>query len=350
MLSYKNVHNEFRLNGYHLSKSDMCRIAYNFIKDGNQHEKPLGLFILDWFDENPEITLKTSGTTGKPKNINVPKQAMVDSALATGDFFGLAPKDKTLCCLPVDFIAGKMMLVRAFILGLDLDFVEPSSQPLGNSNKEYDFVAMTPMQVENSISKLHLIKKLLIGGSKLNHSLEEKLREIPTEIYETYASTETLTHIAARKIGDENFKLLPNISISLDNRDCLVIDAPRISEEKIITNDLVELKSENEFLWLGRVDNVVNSGGIKIFPEKIEPQLANKIPHRFFLGGIPDGVLGEKLVLVIESEKYTIQPEFFEELDKYERPKEVFFISRFAQTESGKVKRNDILSNLILNK
>src|SRR5690606_35401072 len=164
-----------------------------------------------------------------------------------------------------------------------------------------------------------------------------KLKEIPTEIYETYASTETLTHIAAREIGDENFKLLPNISISLDNRDCLVIDAPRISEEKIITNDLVELKSENEFLWLGRVDNVVNSGGIKIFPEKIEPQLADKIPHRFFLGRIPDGVLCEKLVLVIESEKYTIQSEIFEELDKYERPNEVFFISRFAQTESGKV-------------
>lgn len=350
MLSYKNVNKNFKLNGYHLTKNDMCRVAYNFVKDGNQHEKPLGLFLLDWFDENPEITLKTSGTTGTPKNIIVPKQAMVDSALATGDFFRLAPKNKTLCCLPVDFIAGKMMLVRAFILGLDLDFVEPSSEPLAYNNKEYDFVAMTPMQVENSIEKLQQIKKLLIGGSKLNHVLEERLKEIPTEIYETYASTETLTHIAARRIGDEHFKLLPNISISLDQRDCLVIDAPRISEEKIITNDLVELKSENEFLWLGRIDNVVNSGGIKIFPEKIEPQLTDKIPHRFFLGGIPDSVLGEKLILVIESEKYAINTEILEELDKYERPKEVFFISKFAQTESGKIKRNDILTHIILNK
>src|SRR5690554_2997167 len=350
MLNYKNVHNDFRLNGYHLTGEDMCRIAYNYIKDGTSYEKPLGLFILDWFDESPKITLQTSGTTGKPKNIVVAKQAMVNSALATGDFFELQPKDKALCCLPINFIAGKMMLVRAFVLGLDMDFEEPNAQPLQDIDTKYDFVAMTPMQVENSIEKLHLVRKLIIGGSKVSTALEKKLSEIPTEIYETYASTETLTHIAARRIGDEHFKLLPNISISLDHRDCLVIDAPRISAEKIITNDLVELKSENEFLWLGRIDNVVNSGGIKIFPEEIEPQLTDKIPHRFFLGGIPDSVLGEKLILVIESEAYAINPEIFEELDKYERPKEVFFISKFAQTESGKIKRNDILNHISLNK
>lgn len=346
MLTYKNIHNHFRLNGHHFTKDDISVLAYEFIKEGNESEKYLGLFILDWFDENPEITLQTSGTTGKPKEIIVPKQAMIDSALATGDFFGLEPKNTALCCLPVNFIAGKMMLVRALILGLDMDFAEANSAPLKNSDKEYDFVAMTPMQVENSLDKLHLIKKLIIGGSKISRSLEEKLREIPTEIYETYASTETLTHIAARKIGEETFKLLPDISISLDERECLVINASRISKDKIVTNDLTELKSENEFVWLGRIDNVVNSGGIKLFPEKIEPQLAGKIPHRFFLGGIPDSVLGEKLVLVIESEKYDFDTSVFDELDKYEKPKEIFFVSKFIETESGKIKRNEVLESI----
>lgn len=346
MLTYKNIHNHFRLNGHHLTKEDISILAYEFIKEGNESEKYLGLFILDWFDESPEITLKTSGTTGKPKDIIVLKQAMVDSALATGDFFGLEPENTALCCLPVNFIAGKMMLVRAFILGLDMDFTEANATPLQDSDKEYDFVAMTPMQVENSLDKLHLIQKLIIGGSKISHSLEEKLKEIPTEIYETYASTETLTHIAVRKIGEETFKLFPNISVSLDERECLVINAPRISKDKIVTNDLAEFKSENEFIWLGRIDNVVNSGGIKLFPEKIEPQLADKIPHRFFLGGIPDSVLGEKLVLVVESEKYDFDTSVFEELDKYEKPKEIFFVPKFQETESGKVKRVEILNNL----
>lgn len=346
MLNYKNVHNDFRLNGYHLTGEDMCRIAYNYIKDGTSYEKPLGLFILDWFDESPEITLQTSGTTGKPKNIVVAKQAMVNSALATGDFFELQPKDKALCCLPINFIAGKMMLVRAFVLGLDMDFEEPNAQPLQDIDTKYDFVAMTPMQVENSIEKLHLVRKLIIGGSKVSTALEKKLSEIPTEIYETYASTETLTHIAARKISEDTFKLLPNIAISLDTRGCLVINAPRISEDEIITNDLVELKSEKEFIWLGRFDNVVNSGGIKIFPEKIEPQLTHKISHRFFFGGIPDSVLGEKLILVIEAEKYELNPTVFDELDKYEKPKEVFFISKFTETPSGKIKRKEILDNI----
>lgn len=346
MLTYKNIHNHFRLNGHHLTKDDISILAYEFIKEGNESEKYLGLFILDWFDESPEITLKTSGTTGKPKDIIVLKQAMVDSALATGNFFGLEPENTALCCLPVNFIAGKMMLVRAFILGLDMDFTEANATPLQDSDKEYDFVAMTPMQVENSLDKLHLIQKLIIGGSKISHSLEEKLKEIPTEIYETYASTETLTHIAVRKIGKETFKLFPGISVSLDERECLVINAPRISKDKIVTNDLAEFKSKNEFIWLGRIDNVVNSGGIKLFPEKIEPQLADKIPYRFFLGGIPDSVLGEKLVLVIESEKYDFDTSVFEELDKYEKPKEIFFVPKFQETESGKVKRVEILNNL----
>jgi len=347
MSSYQNIHNHFGLNGTRLTRTDLLDIAHGFIRNGKCHEKSFGLFVLNWLDRNTKITLQTSGTTGKPKQICVSKQAMVDSAVATGDFFGLKPKNTALCCLPLDFIAGKMMLVRAFILGLELDLIAPNSKPLKNTEKKYDFVAMTPMQAKNSIEKLHQVKNLILGGSKVSKSLEEQLKQIKTKIYETYASTETLTHIAVRKIGENFFKLLPNISISLDRRDCLVIDIPRISDQKIITNDLVEIISRNEFVWLGRIDNVVNSGGIKLFPEKIESRLVDKIPHRFFLGGIPDLVLGEKLVLVIESNKYKLPANTFDDLEKYETPKKKFFVPKFIQTVNGKINRKETLAMLI---
>lgn len=347
MISYKNVHNHFRINGQYFTKSDMLRLGSEFIKDGNHFERAFGLFVLDWFDKSDKISLRTSGTTGEPKEIQVRKQAMVDSALATGDFFNLHPKDKVLCCLPIDFIAGKMMIVRAFILGLDMSFVAPTAYPLENIRNEYVFCAMTPMQVENSIEQLQYIKKLIIGGAKLPATLEDKLLKRGIDAYETYASTETLTHIAARKVGEENFKLLPNISIAVDDRGCLVINAPRISSEKIVTNDLVDIQSETEFNWVGRINNVVNSGGIKLFPEKIEAQLNGKIPHRYFVGGVTDTLLGEKLVLLIEAPKYKLPTDVFEGLDKYEKPKNILFVDAFAETENGKIRRREILDSLI---
>ncbi|HUH51964.1 MAG TPA: AMP-binding protein [Flavobacterium sp.] len=347
MISYKNVHNHFRINGQYFTKNDMLRLGSEFIKDGNHFERAFGLFVLDWFDKSDKIKLSTSGTTGEPKEIQVRKQAMVASALATGDFFGLQPKDKALCCLPIDFIAGKMMIVRAFILGLDMSFVAPTAYPLENIRTEYDFCAMTPMQVENSLEQLQYVKKLIIGGAKLPATLEEKLKKQAIQAYETYASTETLTHIAARKVGEENFKLLPNIAIAVDDRGCLVIDAPRISADKIVTNDLVDIQSETEFNWVGRVDNVVNSGGIKLFPEKIESHLNGKIPHRYFVGGVADTLLGEKLVLLIEAAKYELPSDIFEGVDNYEKPKNIIFVAQFAETENGKIRRREILDSLI---
>ena len=347
-MTYEFVHNRFRLNGNHYTKKDLVDIAVELVKEGSAYQKQLGLFFLDWFDQSPEITLKTSGTTSKPKEILVQKQAMVNSALATGEFFELLPGDHSLCCLPVNFIAGKMMMVRALVLGLELEFVEPSARPLEQSTKNYHFVALTPMQVEESIDQLNRINKIIIGGSQVNPNLQKKLKGIPSEIYETYASTETLTHIAARNILEPNFKLLPGVSIHTDNRGCLVIKAPRISDQEIVTNDLVDLKSDTEFTWIGRLDNVVNSGGIKLFPEVIESKLQQKIPHRFFVGGIPNQKLGEKLVLVIEAAPYELDKNLFDALDKYEMPKQVFFRDEFLETESGKIKRLEILKSLPL--
>jgi o-succinylbenzoate---CoA ligase len=343
-VTYQNVHNQFKMNGFHFNREDMLRVAYSFIKEGEDFEKHVGEFFLDWFDDNDFMNLKTSGTTGKPKTIRIDKQAMVNSALATGDFFELSPGEKAFHCLPVQYIAGKMMFVRAFIIGLDIDFVAPSSHPMKNNTTKYDFVAMVPLQAQNSLNELkNNVKKMIVGGVKMSDSLEKALSKLPTKVYETYGMTETITHIAAKRVGAKAFSVLPNVTISYDDRNCLVIHAPKISSEIIVTNDIVELVSENEFIFLGRFDNVINSGGIKLIPEQIEKKLSHAIQNRFFVTGIVDELLGEKLVLVIEGEKQLFDETIFDVLDKYEKPKEIIFISKFKETENGKIMRKESL-------
>jgi O-succinylbenzoic acid--CoA ligase len=342
--TYNNVHHKFKLNGFHFDRDDLCRVAYSFIKEGDDYERSVGHFLLDWFDDNSAIEMNTSGTTGVPKTIWVDKEAMVNSALATGDFFDLVPGDKALHCLPTKFIAGKMMLVRGFILGLDMDFVAPDTNPLRHNDTIYDFGAMVPLQAENSVGKLNQVRKLIIGGAKISEALEYKLGQVPTQIYETYGMTETITHIAAKLVGENAFTVLPHVRIFQNEDNCLIIHAPRISAEPIVTNDLVELINENQFVFLGRIDNIVNSGGIKLIPEQIESKLSGKIPSRFFVAGVPDEKLGEKLVLFVEGARQSIAEEAFAALDKYEKPKEIRFIPVFSETGSGKIVRKESVS------
>ncbi|MFM2229850.1 MAG: 2-succinylbenzoate--CoA ligase [Bacteroidota bacterium] len=345
--TYHNVHNQFKLNGFHLDKDDLCRVAYSFIKEGEDFEKPVGEFLLDWFDDKSYIEMLTSGSTGTPKTIRVDKQAMVNSAMATGDFFDLKPGDRALQCLPVKYVAGKMMLIRSIILGLDLDYVAPTSHPMERLDDYYDFVAMVPLQAKNSISKLHLVKKLIVGGARINAALEKELMQLPkTLVYETYGMTETITHIAAKRVGDKEFTVLPHVTLSYDDRQCLVIHAPHIiAEETVVTNDLVELINENQFHFIGRIDNVINSGGVKIIPEQVEQKLDEKISRRYFIASKEDNELGEKVILVVEGDAFTIDETIYKSLDKYERPKEVLFIPQFKETENGKVLRKATLEN-----
>jgi O-succinylbenzoic acid--CoA ligase len=341
--TYENVHNQFKLNGFHLNREDLCRVAYSFIKEGEDFEKPVGDFLLDWFDSKPFIEMQTSGTTGAPKIISVSKQAMVESALATGDFFGLQPGNKALQCLPVKYVAGKMMLVRAMILGLDLEFVAPSSHPLELLEMDFDFVAMVPLQAQNSLTELKRVKKMIVGGAAVSKNLEKQLLKLPAQVFETYGMTETITHIAARKLGEKAFTVLPGVTISYDDRNCLVIHAARISDEVIVTNDIVELVNENQFIFIGRMDNVINSGGIKLIPEQIEEKLSQSMTHRFFIASKPDPELGEKVILVVEGETYDLGSDIYKDLDKYEKPKEVLFIPKFKETGSGKIMRKETL-------
>lgn len=354
--SLKFIHEKFKLNGVHYSNEALLHVASNFIKEGEPYEKEVGKFLQYWLDENEFVEVNTSGSTGTPKLIKIRKQAMVNSALTTGEFFDLKPSDKALHCLPARFIAGKMMLVRAMVLGLEIDLEEPTAHPDFNIYRAYSLCAMVPLQLDNILQGFNLIKTIIVGGAPVSMALKEKIQGIDSHVYETYGMTETVTHIALKKLNNlppslrgkakrsaESFKTLPNISISKDERDCLVIDAPKLAEEKIITNDIVEVYSETEFKWLGRIDNVINSGGLKFFPEQIEAKLQNKIQARFFIASKPHDTLGEQLILLIEGAIESIDPYAFSSLKRNERPKNIFTLRQFVETPSGKIQRKKTL-------
>jgi O-succinylbenzoic acid--CoA ligase len=297
---------------------------------------------LDWLNDKDYLEVKSSGSTGVPKNIRVKKQAMVHSSIITGNYFKLKPGDSALHCLPTNFIAGKMMLVRAMILGLEIDLVEPSSLPIFDDHIPYEFCAMIPMQIQNSLKRLQNIKTIIVGGAPVSKNLTEELQLLQTKVYATYGMTETLSHIAIKplngKLKSDYYKVLEGIKISQDQRGCLVINAPKLTDEKIVTNDLVNLHSKTEFEFLGRYDNMINSGTIKLFPELVEAKLLDKIKQRFFIASKPDAFLGEKVILVIEGKENTTNASTFEDLDEYEVPKEVYVIEKFIETNQ-KVQR-----------
>lgn len=338
-----NFHNSFQLNGKSFSNENELLIFSKTINDSVYQ------FLLDWFSTEDFVVVQTSGSTGKPKPIRLKKEFMVNSAKATGTFFGLKENTTALLCLSTDYIAGKMMLVRALTLGWSIDVLAPTSKV--EIIKEYDFSAMVPLQLRSSLGDIDKIKKLIVGGGVVANDLIEAIQNKSTEIYATYGMTETITHIAVKKLNNiisndsekPHYKTLPNVQLSQDNRDCLVIDAPKVAEEKIITNDVIRLISDTEFEWLGRYDNVINSGGVKLHPEKIEEKLSKIISNRFFVIGVPDKRLGEKLVLVVEGKEYNIILNEAKELTKYETPKEVYFVDQFIETETKKIQRKKTL-------
>lgn len=334
------IHPQFKLNGVTHSVTSLKQEAREMIATKEDHLCELGQLILHWFDSSENITQRTSGTTGPPKEIQLKKKAMCASAAATVAFFDVKEGSKALLCMSTQFVGGKLMFIRALLFGWELDVCKPTARPLMGNAKYYDFVAMVPMQVENSVAELDQIGTLLIGGAKVAPSLAQKVATKSTKVYETYGMTETITHMAARKIGTPYFEVLPHASIQTDDRGCLLIDAPSVNPNRIVTNDLVNQIDATRFEWLGRYDNVINSGGVKLYPEQIEEKLAAKIVSRFFIAGKADDYLGTKVILVIESEPYHLEDTIFEGLAKYEKPKEVQFVAQFAETASGKVIRN----------
>jgi O-succinylbenzoic acid--CoA ligase len=312
-------------------------------------------FINEWWDDKDFIVAETSGSTGIPKKVELDKVRVINSALATGDFFDFKEGENALLCISPKFIAGKLMIVRAIVWKLNLICVEPNSTPLDSFSGDVsiNFAAMVPLQLQNSISELSSkrVKKLIVGGGAVDISLMQQLANSDTEIYSSYGMTETITHIALKRLNglnsDNKFRALDDVYFEVDDRNCLVIHAAKISRDKVVTNDIVELKNDKEFNWIGRYDNVINSGGVKIFPEKIEEILSKEISSTFFIGSVKDERLGERVVLVIDGNSEKVDLESIKSLlPKYHSPKEVFYLDKFIRTDSGKINRKKTLEKL----
>lgn len=319
----------------------------------SEWESALYDFLKNWFDESEFIQAQSSGSTGIPKTILLNKKSMIASAQLTNQYFELKENDSILLCLSANYIAGKMMIVRALVGNLHLVAIEPTSSPIVNQSIE--FAAMVPLQVETMLSTLEgktslkNISKLIIGGSALSNKLESNLQSISTACFATYGMTETVSHIALRNINGKNrsngYQALDGVWFDTDERECLIIHARHLQDDTFITNDIVQLKSKTEFEWRGRFDNVINSGGIKLFPELLEQKIAPIIQQRFYIYGQKDEKLGEKAILVIEGEVFSketlqhLKDKIGAVLNPYEIPREIVFIPHFEETSSGKVKR-----------
>jgi len=330
------IHKNFKLAGELHSSNDLIES----LKDNTDYYN----FLTSWFDENDFILVKTSGSTGTPKEIKLKKIDLISSSKLTADYFNLKPGDKVINCLPVEYIAGKMMLVRSLVLGLDLYLFPVNSSPIKQIQKNYDLIAFTPMQLENSILFIDKIKNVLVGGSSVNENLKQKILNINTNVYETYGMTETITHIAVRNLtkGENEFTTLPGIEIG--KRDnCLFIKPNHLSIEMVQTNDIVQFTNKNKFLLIGRRDFIINSGGVKLNPEAIEKKLAKYISADFVISSIDNSKFGEVVALVFKKNIPDNYNKAFTHLSKYEIPKEVLVIENFPEN-NGKINRVKIRS------
>ena len=317
-------------------------------------------FLVNWFDDSDSIITHTTGSTGKPKDIRLRKTSMINSARMTNHFFKLNATSTVLLCMPAAYIAGKMMLVRALVSGFNLLTVEPSANPFENLNQPVDFTAITPYQLFQSAESLikGQVRKIIVGGSQVTGKLEELVSNIPSELYETYGMTETCSHIALRRFNgkekSEYFTVLGGIETHQTKRGCLVIDAPHLLEYEIQTTDVVEIISENSFRWLGRADSVINSGGVKIYPEQVEKKLEGIIPTSYFITSLPDQLLENRVVLVIESESLTANQELDLKLKiqpllhKFEFPKHIYYLPAFVYSQNNKLLRKETLSKALI--
>lgn len=337
-------------------KIDFTKISLP--QPSTEFEQKVISFLEDWNAPSPTVKVQTSGSTGIPKVFEIEKERMRNSARMTANFLNLEKGNSALLCLPIEYISGKMMVIRALERKLILKVVSPTVTPLSALNEVIDFCAMSPLQVENSTDKIHLIKNLIIGGAAVSDSLKVKIKHslvknsFANQVYETYGMSETLSHIALKQIfpqPDDYFKTLENIEISRDDRGCLQISAPLLNPEILQTNDLVEIKSQNEFKFLGRIDNVINSGGIKIFPEEMESLVKKHISREVVFLGKKDEKLGQKLIVALEGEPDNELEKLILSLEyptKNHKPKEIHFVKYFPRTPNGKVNRRDLLNLL----
>lgn len=312
-------------------------------------------FLSEWNNGSPTVRVKTSGSTGAPKPMDAEKCRMKASAMITCKFLRLNQGDSALLCLPLDYIAGKMMVVRALTWGLRLMSVEPTSHPLAPISEIPDFAAFTPMQVWETMRvpeekcRFSQITNVIIGGGAVDRGLAEILRTMPNAVWSTYGMTETLSHIALRRLSGDDasewYTPFEGVDVSLDERGCLVISAPAVCAEPLTANDIAQVTvlddGSRRFRIVGRADNVICSGGIKIQAEQVERLLEGRISVPYVVTWKPDERLGQAVTLVLEDGDTDQAREACDELlPRYWRPKHIVSLERIPRTETGKLKRN----------
>ncbi len=328
------------------------------------------LFLAEWFSPSPEMEVQTSGSTGQAKRLKVRKEAMLRSAEMTCTALGLGRGAKALLCISPRYIGGMMMIVRTMLYEMELSLVAVQANPLLEFNGLLDFIALVPMQVQailenaSSREKFEKINQVIIGGASLNTGLLEDLKSFPNAIYSTYGMTETLSHIALRRLSGAEashlYTALPNIRLSLSEHNTLNILAPYISEEWLRTNDIVKLYEDKSFEVIGRIDNVVNSGGVKLQIESLEEAIKAILPQPLALSSVADERLGNALVLLLatdeakgkaDEEQRQIIKQLKKALPPYSAPKYIVYCKTIPLTENGKIDRSACqeLANKLIN-
>lgn len=333
------------------------RLQHLFSEDKSGFKSSLADFLAEWFNETDTVKVHTSGSTGTPKELWVEKRRMMESARLTVNFLDLQPKDTALLCMPLQYIAGKMVVVRSLVAGLNLLPVTPCSRPLQYLETAPDFAAMVPLQVYTSIQNprdkelLRQIRHLIIGGGAIDRTLGEELRDFPHAVWSTYGMTETLSHIALRRLNGPEatdwYTPFNDVQISLSPEGTLTIDAPQVCPLSLVTNDLTEFNDRGQFRILGRRDNTINTGGVKVQTEEIEAQLKPLTELPFAITSVPDPKLGERIVILIQtSGGQQLQPEEFAQLTeaishlpRYWQPRQVIPVPELPLTGTGKPDR-----------
>jgi O-succinylbenzoic acid--CoA ligase len=346
---WKKYSRVIHYNGINLSRKELLGIdPEKYPAWESEHIR----FMQKWVSDVPWIEVATSGSTGLPQKIHLAKNTMIASAHMTCNYLGINPGDQAVLCLPSRYIGGKMMIVRAFVRELQLSSISPNAAPSISSRA--DLVAMTPHQLSGSLHEspqsLSLIGNLLLGGSPTPRSLEEQLQHLACRCFSTYGMTETSSHIALRPINGPNRSewyetLDPAIRLSTDDQSCLCIEAPFLEGSKLVTRDIVRLIDDRRFIVLGRLDNVINSGGIKLQAESIERKLKEMIDFPFIVFGEKHPIYGERPALLIEKNRSEQLPRIERaintQLSRLEKPGSIHVVVKLAETENGKIKRTE---------
>ncbi len=331
-------------------------------------------FCGQWLSGQKQFSVQTSGSTGQPKSIVLTRQQMLASVRMTGEALHLNKGDRALVCLSLEHIAGLMMLVRGIELELNLTVVEPASNPFSSFDSEnvehFDFTALVPLQLQTILSSgephvavLNRMKAILVGGAQISPALEKAVEQLKPLIHQTFGMTETVSHIALRRLNgpdkSEFYEALPGVNLGQDERGCLTVKSAVTNNTRLTTNDLVEFRSKNRFVWLGRIDNVINSGGVKVQVEKVEKAIAEVLFERnrnvnqeFFVGPLSDNTYAQVVVVVFEGlnklqiDEKELKALLSKSLTKYEIPKSVYLLNSFIRTSTDKIDREANLAKI----